>query len=101
MRSIIQNVPSYFYLKMIVLLDLLISDNNSKKYTYTEIEIIKMGVDTWKIGTKIRMWDVRSLSTQKLVCAPVCLSTKMNSGLPQLKKKNVSRKRVTGQKWRW
>jgi hypothetical protein len=49
-----------------------------------------MGVDTYKIDTKIRMWDVRSLSTQKLVCAPVCLSTKTNhtrnSGLPQLKK---------------
>ena len=64
-----------------------------------------MGVDTWKIGTKIRMWDVRSLSTQKLVCAPVCLSTKTNhtrnSGLPQFKKKRTSRKRATRQKWGW
>ena len=65
MRSIIQNVLSHFYLKIIVLLDLLISDNNSKKYTYQEILIIKVGVDTWKIGSKIRMWDVQSLSTQK------------------------------------
>ena len=65
MRSIIQNVWSNHYLKMIVLLYLLISDNNSKKYTYKEIAIIKVGVDTWKIGTKIRMWDVRPLSSQK------------------------------------
>jgi hypothetical protein len=38
----------FLFLKMIVLLDLLISDNNSKKYTYKEIVlIIKKGVNSY------------------------------------------------------